>query len=80
MLRCAWCRNPLQDVHGHGACLTGGCPMFGQNQAECCSGETADDGWVPTSDLASAAGDTDEPPPVPVCERPPAEPESGEGA
>ena len=34
--------------------------MFGLNQAECCSGETAEEGWVPTSDVASAGGVTDE--------------------
>jgi hypothetical protein len=34
-------------VHGHAACVRGGCPMFGVNQAECCDGETA--GCVPTS-------------------------------
>lgn len=28
-------------VHGHAACVSGRCPMFGVNQAECCSGETA---------------------------------------
>ena len=28
-------------VHGHAACVRSGCPMFGVNQAECCSGETA---------------------------------------
>jgi hypothetical protein len=57
-MRCAWCRRPLEDVHGHGACLNGGCPMFGLNQAECCSGETAEDGWVATSDVAAGPGGT----------------------
>lgn len=28
-------------LHGHAACLDGGCPMFGLNQAECCDGATA---------------------------------------
>jgi hypothetical protein len=69
-MRCAWCRHPLDEVHGHGACLRNGCPMFGLNQAECCSGETAEDGWVPTSDLASAQGDTDEPVPEKAQEPP----------
>lgn len=64
-MRCAWCRHPLDDVHGHGACLNNRCPMFGLNQAECCSGETAEDGWVPTSDLVAADGETDEPSPDP---------------
>ncbi len=42
MLHCALCRQPLIYVHGHAACASRGCPMFGQNQAECCSGETAE--------------------------------------
>ncbi|MCE9638409.1 MAG: hypothetical protein K8T90_22130 [Planctomycetes bacterium] len=52
-MRCAWCRLTLDYVHGHAACLNHACPMFGLNQAECCSGETGDDGWVPTSELAA---------------------------
>lgn len=28
-------------IHGHAACVRSGCPLFGANQAECCSGETA---------------------------------------
>ncbi len=31
--------------------------MFGLNQAECCSGEQAEDGWVATSDVAAGPGD-----------------------
>ncbi len=31
----------MRYVHGHAACVHGGCPLFGVNQAECCSGETA---------------------------------------
>lgn len=68
-MRCSWCRHPLDEVHGHGACLHSRCPMYGLNQAECCQGETAEEGWVPTSDLASAAGDTDEPVPEKAPER-----------
>ena len=37
---CRACGSALQPVHGHGACLSSGCPMFGLNQDECCSGET----------------------------------------
>ena len=40
-VHCAFCRGELGYVHGHAACLRSGCPMFGVNQAECCSGETA---------------------------------------
>jgi hypothetical protein len=29
-------------VHGHAACANNACPLYGQNQAECCSGETAE--------------------------------------
>lgn len=39
-MTCRYCGSSLQPVHGHGACLTAGCPMFGLNQDECCSGET----------------------------------------
>lgn len=42
MLACALCRRPLIYVHGHAACGERACPMFGVNQAECCSGETAE--------------------------------------
>jgi hypothetical protein len=41
-------------VHGHAACLATGCPMFGQNQAECCDGETI--GTCPTPTSLVAAG------------------------
>ncbi|HEX4340689.1 MAG TPA: hypothetical protein VH062_32495 [Polyangiaceae bacterium] len=49
-MHCAFCRSPLGYVHGHAACLDGRCPMFGQNQAECCSGDTGD--CLPTSAVA----------------------------
>jgi hypothetical protein len=52
-LCCAWCRRPLGYVHGHAACLDGSCPMFGLNQDECCSGDTAATCPVPSSHLAS---------------------------
>jgi len=42
-------------VHGHGACTTHACPMFGANQAECCDGETIEQCPVPTSDLAAVS-------------------------
>jgi hypothetical protein len=51
---CALCRQPMGYVHGHAACLRGGCPMFGVNQAECCSGEHGD--CPATSMVAMAAG------------------------
>ncbi len=42
VVHCAFCRQPLGYVHGHAACLDGRCPMFGVNQAECCSGDHGD--------------------------------------
>ncbi len=53
VLRCRLCRAPMQYVHGHAACLTSGCPLFRQNQAECCDGELCSEGWVPSSDAAA---------------------------
>lgn len=53
-MNCAWCGTPLGYVHGHAACLDGGCPMFGLNQAECCDGETADSGSIATAKVRSA--------------------------
>ena len=40
-------------VHGHAACVTNGCPLYGANQAECCDGETLENCPVPTSVAAS---------------------------
>ncbi|WP_438030646.1 hypothetical protein [Sorangium sp. So ce233] len=39
---CPLCTSPLAYIHGHAACVNSRCPMFGANQAECCSGETAE--------------------------------------
>jgi hypothetical protein len=52
MLKCAFCGQDLAYVHGHATCIRSGCPMFGVNQAECCSGEVA---VVPTSAVARVA-------------------------
>jgi hypothetical protein len=41
-MHCAFCRREMMYVHGHAACVNNQCPMFGMNQAECCSGETAE--------------------------------------
>ncbi|WP_437873315.1 hypothetical protein [Sorangium sp. So ce363] len=41
-MRCPICTSPLAYIHGHAACVNGRCPMFGANQAECCTGETAE--------------------------------------
>jgi hypothetical protein len=38
-------------VHGHAACVRSGCPFFGQNQAECCDGESACNAPAHTSAL-----------------------------
>jgi len=51
-MRCAFCHEPLVYVHGHAACVRHACPFYGQNQAECCSGETAENCAVTTSDAA----------------------------
>jgi hypothetical protein len=58
MLRCAFCRTELGYVHGHAACVRSGCPMFGVNQAECCSGETAETGPLTAEVAASGAAPT----------------------
>ncbi|MCG3136015.1 MAG: hypothetical protein HMLKMBBP_03810 [Planctomycetes bacterium] len=42
----------MEYVHGHAACLRSDCPLYGLNQAECCSGETSEQGFVATSDIA----------------------------
>lgn len=54
MLLCAFCKTELGYVHGHAACVRSGCPMFGVNQAECCSGETAENGPL-TAEVAGSA-------------------------
>lgn len=58
MLRCALCKSELGYVHGHAACLRSGCPMFGVNQAECCSGETAENGPL-TAEVAGSGTSPD---------------------
>ena len=40
-LTCSWCKNTMVYLHGHAACVSNSCAMFGLNQAECCSGENA---------------------------------------
>jgi hypothetical protein len=52
---CAFCRQEMAYVHGHAACVRSGCPMFGVNQAECCSGETAACGPL-TAEVAAGPG------------------------
>jgi hypothetical protein len=51
-MRCALCRSEMAYVHGHAACVKSACPMFGVNQAECCSGETAECGPL-TAEVAA---------------------------
>ena len=50
-LRCSFCGSPMAYVHGHAACVRSGCPFFGQNQAECCDGESACNAPAHTSAL-----------------------------
>lgn len=40
-------------VHGHAACASSGCPLYGQNQAECCDGETIENCPVRTAVIAA---------------------------
>ena len=40
-LFCSWCKNEMAYIHGHASCINNSCSMFGLNQAECCSGENA---------------------------------------
>jgi hypothetical protein len=40
-LTCGFCARAMAYVHGHAACVNNQCPMYGVNQAECCSGEVA---------------------------------------
>ncbi len=54
-MRCRFCRAEMAYVHGHAACVDNRCPLFGQNQAECCDGETAEQSPAATSDVAAIA-------------------------
>ena len=40
-LFCSCCKNEMAYIHGHASCINNSCSMFGLNQAECCSGENA---------------------------------------
>ena len=35
---CSYCHKPVQPVHGHYACHTSGCGLFGLNVDPCCGG------------------------------------------
>ncbi|MBO6938329.1 MAG: hypothetical protein JJ863_25390 [Deltaproteobacteria bacterium] len=52
-MRCRLCHQPMAYIHGHAACITSACPMFGVNQAECCDGETIANCPAPTSTIAA---------------------------
>jgi hypothetical protein len=52
-MRCRFCRAEMAYVHGHAACVDNRCPFFGQNQAECCDGETMERSPAPTADVAA---------------------------
>ena len=60
-MNCALCKTEMAYVHGHAACVRSGCPMFGVNQAECCSGETAACGPLTAEVAASHDPRTDRP-------------------
>ncbi|MEM9193805.1 MAG: hypothetical protein AAGF12_31810 [Myxococcota bacterium] len=49
---CRICGAEMAYIHGHAACVRNGCPMYGQNQAECCDGETISNCPAPTSVVA----------------------------
>jgi hypothetical protein len=42
----------MHYIHGHAACVDGACPMFGLNQDECCSGDTAGTCPAPSASIA----------------------------
>ncbi|MEO0321330.1 MAG: hypothetical protein AAF447_00095 [Myxococcota bacterium] len=50
---CRFCRRAIAYIHGHAACVNNQCPMYGQNQAECCDGETLENCPAPTSVVAA---------------------------
>jgi hypothetical protein len=52
-MHCRFCRAEMTYIHGHAACIDNRCPMYGQNQAECCDGETAEQSPAATSDVAA---------------------------
>jgi len=37
----SWCKNSMAYLHGDAACIKNTCAMFGLNQSEYCSGESA---------------------------------------
>lgn len=53
MIRCALCGSEVAYIHGHAACVRRQCPQYGVNQAECCSGETAECGPL-TAEVAGS--------------------------
>ncbi|WP_437641638.1 hypothetical protein [Sorangium sp. So ce854] len=56
-MRCPLCTSPLAYIHGHAACVTSRCPLFGANQAECCTGETAESCPAAAESCPAAADD-----------------------
>ena len=66
-MTCNWCGRPLAYVHGHAACLDGDCAMFGLNQAECCSGETAAAAVTPPPSSLQPPWSADHRPPTTAC-------------
>ncbi|AUX43406.1 uncharacterized protein SOCE26_048540 [Sorangium cellulosum] len=52
-MHCPLCTSPLAYIHGHAACVNSRCPLFGANQAECCTGETAESCPAAADDGAS---------------------------
>ena len=52
-MTCAYCRRPMDYLHGHAACVDSRCPLFGVNQAPCCDGETAGQCAQQVSEIAA---------------------------
>ena len=52
-MRCAFCHQEMAYIHGHAACITSGCPMFGVNQAGCCEGDTVETSPAATAEIVA---------------------------
>jgi hypothetical protein len=48
--RCRLCARPLEEVHGHLACLEHQCPLYGVEQEACCAGIPLDAQPDPTEE------------------------------
>ena len=60
-MQCTFCKFEMAYIHGHAACINNTCPFYGKNQAECCTGETAENLAVPDTDEVVAVAEGDRP-------------------